>query len=725
MNGDTVDIQFPRNSVVEVLMFYETLTGKRLIRDANLAGPEISIMVSQRVPKQEAIKLIESSLLLNGYSIVPVDDQTVKILGPSRAPRTEGLPLYIDSMALPREGDRIVSFYKPLAFISPEEAIAVLDQVVQRNAFGSFAPVPNTNAIIITEKTPLIQKALGVLNLIDVEPAQVVTEFVPLQRANAERIVEILDTMFGKDDAKNGGNVQAQNPQGAPGGQPATPGAAGNGTSGARYENRLVTGKAKFVADKRTNRILVITRQENYRYVRDVITQLDAAAAFEQPYVRICNYVPVTEVFPVLSDMLAEADSEKKGGQSGAQPTPSNPFNNTNKSQNNSSNSTLGSSGSGGTSKMENLLSDETAQSAPQSVTIGEIKLIADNSSNSIIVFGPPESKERAKQILNLLDQRPKQVYLAVVIGELNVTNSTEYGVQYLIKYQGASGNGLAAAVLNPLLFNNGTNSLPVPSSIKGPAALANGLGALSGLTVFGTIADSVDVYARFLESRGNFRTLSRPVIYTSNNRKATIFSGQRVPYPQSSLTTATGGGVNGNGTAVSSSIAYEDVVLQLDVIPLINSDREVNLIIAQKNNTLGAEKNISGNLVNIINTQEIKTSVRVPNGSTIVLGGLITETKQKAQDGIPYLSRIPVLGSLLGGRTSNAVTKNELVVMIQPVVVDTNAEMMKASAHEGDRTPLGQDAQFMAAPLAEQVHEPAPWKPKPKPTPTPKPRKN
>jgi len=706
-------------------MVYENLTGKRLIRDANLAGPEISIMVSQRVPKQEAIKLIESSLLLNGYSIVPVDDQTVKILGPSRAPRTEGLPLYIDSIALPKDGDRIVSFYRPLAFISPEEAIAVLDQVVQRNAFGSFAPVPNTNAIIITEKTPVIQKALGVLNLIDVEPAQVVTEFVPLQRANAERIVEILDTMFGKDDptSKTAGNVQAQNPQGAPG-QPAPPAAAG--ATGARYENRLVTGKAKFVADKRTNRILVVTRQENYRYVRDVITQLDAAGAFEQPYVRVCNYVPVTDVFSVLSDMLAEAETEKKGGQAGAQPTPANPFNNTNKSQNNSSSSTLGSGSSGGGVETgDNLLADETTQSAPQSVTIGEIKLISDPSSNSIIVYGPPESKERAKQILNLLDQRPKQVYLAVVIGELNVTNSTEYGVQYLIKYQGASGNGLAAAVLNPLLFNNGTNSLPIPSSITGPAALANGLGALSGLTVFGTIADSVDVYARFLESRGNFRTLSRPVIYTTNNKKATILSGQRVPFPQSSLTTATGGGVNNNGTSVASSVGYQNVVLRLEVIPLINSDREVNLIVGQKNDTLGAEKNISGNLVNIINTQVVKTSVRVPNGSTVVLGGLISETKQKAQDGIPYLSRIPVIGSLLGGRTSNAVTKNELIVMIQPVVVDSNSEMMKASAYEGDRTPLGQDAQFMTAPLAEQVREPAPWKPNPKPTPTPKPRKN
>ena len=722
-SGDNVNITFPRTSVFEVLSLYENLTGKKLIRDSNLAGPEISIMVNQPVSRQEAIKLIESSLLLNGYSIVPVDDQTIKILGPGRAPRTEGLPLYIDASALPRDGDRVVSFYKPLSFVSPEEAILVLDQVVQRNAYGMIAPVPNTNAVIITDKTPVIRKALGVLALIDVEPAQVVTEFVPLQRANAERIVEILDEMFGKDDpnSKSGPTANVQAPP-TPEGQPPAPGTAG--ASGARYENRLISGKAKFLADKRTNRVLVVTRQENYQYVRDVISQLDAAGTFEEPYVRVCNYVPVNDVFPVLSDMLADAETEKTGAAANAQPTPSNPFNNSSGNNTTGSSSSSGSNGNS-SSNSPDRLSNETADAAPQSVTIGEIRLIADNSSNSIIVFGPPESKARAKQILDLLDQRPKQVYLAVVIGQLNITNTTEYGVQYLIKYQGASGNGLAAAVLNPLLFPNVTGTLPVPAGITGPAALTNGLGALSGLTVFGTIADSVDVFARFLESTGNFRTLSRPVIYTTNNRKATIFSGQRVPFPQSSLTTATGGGINNNGTSVASSVEYQDVVLKLEVIPLINSDREVNLVIAQKNDTLGAEKNISGNLVNIINTQEITTSVRVPNGSTIVLGGLITETKKRDQAGIPYLSKIPVIGSLLGGRTSNAMDKNELVVMIQPVVVDTNAEMMKASAYEGDRSRLGQDAQQMAAPIAEQARPPAPWTPPPRQKATPKPRKN
>ncbi len=721
--ADRVNIQFPRTSVFEVLSFYETLTGKRMIRDSNLAGPELSIMVAQPVTRADAIKLIESSLLLNGYSIVPVDDATIKVLGPSRAPRTEGLPLYMDSAAMPSDGDKVISFYKPLSFISPEEATAVLMQVVQINAFGSLAPVPNTNAIIITDKTPVIRKALAVISLIDVEPAKVVTEFVPLQRANAERIVEILDKMFGKDDPAKPGATTATAPANQPGpdGQPAPQAAAAAGAAAARYENRLITGKAKFLADKRTNRILVVTRVENFRYVSEVIAQLDAAGAFEEPYVRVLNYVPVNDVFPVISDMLSDAETEKQGGAAaGAQPTPSNPYKNSGSSGSSYGGSSSSGSGSGtsGMSKPDRL-SDESAQAAPQSVTLGEIRLIGDNSSNSIIVFGPPESKQRAKQILSLLDQRPKQVYLAVVIGQLRVTDDTTYGVNYLIRYQGASGNGLAAAVLNPLLFPGGT--LPRPSSITGPAALTNGLNTLSGLTVFGTIADSVDVYARFLEETGRFRTLSRPVIYTTNNRKATILSGERVPFPSSTLTTATGGGINNNGTAVTANIQYQDVVLKLEVIPLINSDREVNLVIAQTNDKLLGYQQISGTEAPLIATQEITTSVRVPNGSTIVLGGLITEDKDRSVAGIPYLTRVPVIGSLLGGRTSNKTTKRELIVMIQPVVVDSNNEMHRASAYEGDRTPLGQDAQLMTAPLAEQSQAPSPWKPKPKPTPKPK----
>lgn len=720
---ESVSITFPRNSVLDVISFYETLTGKRIIRDSNLAGQELSIMVAKPVSREDAIAIVESSLLMNNYSIVPVDDQTIKILGPSRAPRTEGLPLFSEIQSLPADGDKVLSFYKPLSFISPEEAIAVVQGVVQINAYGSVVPVPNTNAIILTDKTPVIRKALGILDLIDVEPARVVTEFVQLQRANAERIVEILDEMFGKEDPAKakGSSTQPQTPANPQ--NPESPQAAG-GASDARYENRLISGKAKFLADKRTNRILVVTRVENYRYVRDVISQLDSAGNFEQPFTQILNYVPVNDVFPVLTDMLSDADSEKKGGtgQTGQNGSNNNPFNQN--ANNNNSTGGIGNMGGNGLSKPDRL-TNETEQGAPQSATIGEIRVIADNNSNSIIIFGPPESKARAKQILDILDQRPKQVYLAVVIGQLRLTKGVDYGVSYLIRNKGfqplnnllgnSDANGAAATSLSPSLLPNSV--FPNAASIVNPGSLTtNGLSSLAGLTVYGTIADSVDVFARFLENTDRFRTLSRPVIYTTNNRKATILSGQKVPVPTQSLTSATGGGISGNGSAITSNIQYQDVVLKLEVIPLINSDREVNLIVAQTNDNVIGTDTISGNKVPIISTQEITTSVRVPNGATIVLGGLISEDKERGVEGMPYISEIPVIGSLLGGRTQSKVRKNELIVMIQPFVVDSNHEMMKASAYEGDRSPLGRDGQAMTAPIAEQKNPPAVWTPTPLP---------
>jgi type II secretion system protein D len=722
---ENVSLTFPRNSVLDILNFYETLTGKRIIRDSNLAGNELSILIAKPVSREEAVAIIESSLLMNNYSIVPVDDQTVKILGPSRAPRTEGLPLYNNLGELPTDGDKVVSFYKSLSFVSPDEAMAVIQGVVQINAYGSLVPVPNTNAIIITDKTPVIRKALGILELIDVEPAQVITEFIQLERASSEKVVEILNNMFGTEEAGKSisSSTSAATQQS---GQPAAPQdqPTAGGATNARYENRLVTGKAKFVADKRTNRVLVVTRVENFRYVREVIAKLDSAANFEQPYVCVLNYVPVNDVFSVLGDMLADAESKKEGG--GGQPASTGGTNN-NSSLSNSSNSPFGSSGSSSGSdglSRPDRLGNESQQGAPQSMTIGEIRIVGDSNSNSIIVYGPPEAKLRAKQILELLDQRPKQVYLAVVIGQLRLGKNVDYGVNYLIRTEGfrplnnflgnSDTSGIAATSLAPKLLPGGT--FPNPTSIVNPSNLTPALSSLAGLSIYGTIADSVDVYARFLENTGRFRTLSRPVVYTTNNRKATILSGQKVPVPTQAITSATGGGISGNGSAITSNIQYQDVVLKLEVIPLINSDREVNLVIAQTNDNISGFDEVSGNQVPRISTQQITTSVRVPSGNSIVLGGLISEDKELGREGMPYISEIPVIGTLLGGRTQRKTEKRELIVMIQPFVVDSNDEASNASAYEADRSPLGRDGQEMTAPIAEQANPPAVWKPTPIP---------
>ena len=689
---ESVSIQFPHTSVVEVLSLYEKLTGKRIIRDSNLAGPELSIMVADPIPKRDAIGLMESSLLLNGYTLIPVDDKTVKILGPSRPPRSEGLPLYLEESQLPLDGDKLVSFYKPLRFLGPDEAISILQGVVQVNAYGSLVAIPNTGAIVITDKTPVIRKALALLDVVDREPNQIVTEFVPLQRANAEKVVETLNQMFGKEGSSSRGG--AQPPQGQ--GQQAAVVSQGG-------DAHLLTGKVQFIADKRTNRILIVVKADNYKYLRELIAKLDQPLEAAQPLVRPLNYLSVTDLFPVLVDMLKTKDDTDKGtGSTGAQsqPTPQN--------QNQGSSSGTGNSGgtgsSGGVANTPDRLSEVAKQNPPQSATIGATSIIADSSANSIIVYGPPDSKAKAKQVIDLLDQRPKQVYLAAVIGQLRLTEGMDYGASWLAKIKTSGTNNLFVNALSPV----GAGFSNVVT-----AGITNALGLIpgsaGGLTVYGTIAKGVLTYAQFLETTGRFRVLSRPCVYTSNNKKATIFSGQNVPIPGTSSASQVGSAGTNALSSINTTITYQPVVLKLEVIPLINSDKEVNLVIAQRNDKLGTYSNIGGNNVPTIETQELTTTVRVPNGSTIVLGGLITDDKTTDDAGIPYINRIPIIGPLLGGHTSKTRSRSELVVMIQPVVVDSNASMENASISEGGESELGQKAEILREKL------------KPTPTPTPK----
>jgi type II secretion system protein D len=684
---EAISLNFPHASVVDIVTFYEQLTGKKFIRDSNLQGPELSIAAPGTISKKDAVALIESSLLLNGYTLVPVDATTVKILGPSRPPRSEGVPLYTEESQLPVDGDKLVSFYKPLKFLSPQEAIQILDGVIQRNAYGSLVAVPNAAALVITDKTPIIRKAIALLDVVDHEPSQIITEFIPLQRASADKVVETLGQMFG-----GGGGAAPAAPQGQP---PQGGGAAVVSGSG---DTHLLSGKAQFIADKRTNRILVIVRSDNYKFVREMINKLDQPVEQSQPLIRPLNFISETDLFPVLVDMLKGKDENEKEGSSSskAQATPQ-------QSTQNNSGSTSASSSSGGVANSPDRLQEAAALNPPQSVTIGATSIIGDTSGNAIIVYGPPEAKAKAAQIIDLLDQRPKQVYLAAVIGTLDLSDGIDYGANWFAKIGTSGTNNLYAAALTPNLNNL------ITGGINGITNAATALNGIAGLNVFGYVAKNVLTYAHFLESTGKFRVLSRPCVYTSNNKKATIFSGQNIPVPDQTTYAANYGGGSNAFPSQSSSIKYQPVVLKLEVIPLVNADKEVNLVVAQRNDKVGATNNVGGIEVPTIETQELTTTVRVPNGSTIVLGGLITEEKVSSDEGVPYLNRIPVLGAMLGGHDAKNKRRRELVVMIQPIVVDSNEKMEEASALEGGNSELG----TKAANLRQKLQ--------PTPTPTPK----
>jgi general secretion pathway protein D len=107
----------------------------------------------------------------------------------------------------------------------------------------------------------------------------------------------------------------------------------------------------------------------------------------------------------------------------------------------------------------------------------------------------------------------------------------------------------------------------------------------------------------------------------------------------------------------------------------------------------------ISGNEIPTINTQEINTEVTVPNKSTIVIGGLISDTNKRTTGGVPWLSDIPVLGYLFKDTLKNK-ERDELIIMIQPTVVETEADQVAVNETEKQRTILGKEAAEAAAPV-------------------------
>ncbi len=671
----------PANAVLDL---YERLSGKHLIRDINLSGVTFSFNVPSGMSDAEALKFIEATLLLNGVAIIRIDDHTDKVItvGSNKNPRSEGVKLYANAVDLPND-DEVVSYYMPLSYINPQEAVTIFTQTAPIHLYGAYVPAQSAQAVILTENAGVIRQLIALKELIDVPPARVATQWIQLNRADAEKVADLLNKMLGI--GANGAPVA----QSGPGGQVIVPPWVGN-SEPLSNEHNLISGTAQIIADPRSNSILVVTRPVNMPFLEKMIGQLDLPDIFMVPQRKSLKYVTAQDILPALEAALAQGKDEEdqvKKDQTNAQSQNQNKNGATSSTSQPTSTAGSSSGGSGSVAAITPQLATPTENDVPTVVTVGNTRLMADNRSNSIIVFGSPDVVTRVFDMIDQLDRKPLQVYLATVIGELTVSEGEEFGIDILQKYKPIGSSGFATSNLNSSAAtgSSGASSVPEPGSLVTSTLFP----LASGLTLYGTIAGTVDAYVRALETTDRFKVVSRPSVYTTNNKLAVIASGSQVPVPSSTTSGVTG---LDNTLTTTSSIAYEDVLLQLDIIPLINAAHDVTLQIRQTNNTLGANQNISGNLVPIINTQEINTEVTVPDKSTVVIGGLITDNTTRDTSGVPWLSDIPILGYLFKD-TTKSKERDELIIMISPQVIETEADQIAVNEAEKQRTILGHEA--------------------------------
>ena len=699
----TVRLQFPNSDVVDVLHLYEQLTGKKLVMD-NFVQGKVNIFIAKDVSRDEAIKIIEMSMALNGISLVPAGRDLMDVVGAGQNPRKAPVPIISDLADIP-SGNPVVSFLFRLQYADPQE----LQQVLMAYFQGSSGTInilalPKSSALLVTQNSDIIRQLATVIEQIDVAPAEVVSEFIKLERADASKVVDMLKDIFEKGTETGQPGVRSVK---VPGAVPQPMPAEAGGT-GVLSEEAVILGKIKITPDVRTNRIHIVTRPINMPFIRQLIHEFDANVEFAKPVTRYLKYISAGDVLPVLVQALAEPGTEGAGAVPGgglpsASPQPqqqqqrrggtagtsTSPYSSLTGGETGTS-STAG----GSTLNISEELSTQPVNTTPQAVTVGNSKLIADQRANSIIVLGNREVVVKVEKILDEMDVQAPQVALSTVIGQLTLTNNEEFGADYFAKYHnrlvGTSRNtGVVLPVSSAAPVTTGT-AAPILSSIVDPSNLINFSQIIqnvgSGTNIYVAAGNAFAAIVHLLESTGRFKVISRPTVFTSNNKKAIIASGTEIPVPVNTLSNATT--VN-TVASVSSSIEFKKVALQLEVVPLINSEKEVSLDILQKLDSLAGTTRISGNDIPNIATRYIRTNVSAPNGSTIVLGGLIEDNKTKNYTGIPYLSRIPYVGALFRSTTSNKM-RTELVILMRPEVTLTKLDLYKLRQKTEDRMHFG-----------------------------------
>lgn len=456
-------------------------------------------------------------------------------------------------------------------------------------------------------------------------------------------------------------------------------------------------------------------------FISHLIEEFDANVPFGEPSVYPLKHVNAADVFDVVVKAISDPGQQGQGGAGaggtgtlgnrpqGAATTGNNLFGNRSASLGGGGNTGLGGgtfgggtgTGAGGATLSESLNAQEK-DITPQAVTIGNARIIADNRANSIIVVGNKDVKEKLFAVIKELDVRAPQVVIHTCIGQLTLSENEQFGVNYIMNL-GRDLNNFAGGVAGGTGTGGGTTTGGPGVSFVGNNPILNFANLLSqeqikqiavagatGFNGYFTAGNAFDVLVTALESTNKFRVVSRPILHTSNNKKAIIASGEEIAVPTSTQSSFNGG-VGNNNLVTNSSISFKTVALTLEVLPLINSDREVTMDIVQKIDEQAGTTTIDNNQIPRIATRVLQTNVTVPDNATLILGGLIKQRNDKTYSGIPLLSRIPLLGSLFRTTTYNK-TREELVILIRPTVTFTPAESVRVTETEHEALRLEPD---------------------------------
>ncbi|MCE5231941.1 MAG: type II secretion system secretin GspD [Mizugakiibacter sp.] len=428
-----------------------------------------------------------------------------------------------------------------------------------------------------------------------------------------------------------------------------------------------LAGMLRFIPIERTNAIVVISPQPAYlEEMREWIARIDNGGGNDaQLYVYDVKNVKATDLAGYLNSIYngaAPPQHETTAGRVGPGLQATSMEGGTDSQK----------QGMGAIGQQTTLRQRSTAAApatpAAAAATTGDsgMSFTAVDENNQLLVRCRPGQWSDIQAAIRRLDNVPLQVQIETRILEVQLTGEFRFGVQWYLG--GLVGN-----------TDQSGNAPPNGNQYGRRHSGAAGLGgtkynSAADALFYSFISKDVQGVLRALESTGNTKVLSAPSLVVLNNQEATIQVGDRIPITQTFITSTTVGTTNASGATTvpaQGEVQYLDTGVILDVVPRVNPGGLVYLDIQQQVSTPGTP-NLQGNPP--ISQRAISTQVAVQSGETVLLGGLIQQNELVNDNGLPWVSRVPVVGRLFG-TTDRTRNRTELIVLITPRVITNSAE--------------------------------------------------
>ncbi len=689
--GEIVNLQSEMD-VQDLIQAISEITGENFILDESVKGKKITVVAPGGFKSENAMRLFETILSLNGFSVVKKNG--TNLIVPKRDIKFQDIPTEIGT-DYSDSSDRFITRLVELQNIQANEVATILRPLVSRE--GDIVVYPATNTLVIIERVDNLNRILKIIENFDVETE---IEFIKIHNADAGEVATKLLEIFGGSSSSSGSR-RASTAQRASQQQTRTGRAASRSRTSQAQQSAApaITAQStqesspvsfKVITDERTNSLIIIAYPSDMAKIKAVIGILDVKTDEPQEgifVIRVLN-ADAEQIVGVLSALFGGGGG---GGFSGG----------TQRTSGIGSGSPFGSSSTGGSSfgqgQTRQTIQRQNLGGRTASVVAEAdgLRITADPATNSVIIIGSRRDYEEIKDVIDELDIRRKQVFVEAAILEVSLDKIRSFGTNLSIGF----------TINDNTLGFGGTNLPGVPSLLgvaANPETSANLIGSLSGLFL-GVVGEEVDVDGsgpippipsftalfQALTSLTDVNVLSTPSIITTDNEPAEIIVADVIPFPTGSTV--------GDGGVTVQTIEREPVGIRLSITPQISEGDFLNL------NILTEVSAIRNAPVPGLNTEEFgiatttrtaDSSVVVKNGQTIVIGGLVQDRESVLQNRVPVLGSIPVLGNLFKFKQIQS-TKINLMILLTPRIVENEVDMQRILEERQKRNMLLQERGF------------------------------